>query len=67
MFPGQLIKGNCVSFTVTVKAHVAVLPAPSVTLKLFVVTPTGNEAPEAEPDVWIVVGLEQLSVPTGVL
>ena len=51
MFAGQVIVGSCVSLTVTVKAQVAVLPAPSVTLKVFVVTPTGNEAPEAEPDV----------------
>ena len=66
MFAGQVIVGSCVSLTVTVKAQVAVLLAPSVTLKVFVVVPTGNEDPEGKPEVWIVVGLEQLSVPTGV-
>ena len=66
MFAGQLIVGSCVSDTVTVKAQVAVLLAPSVTLKVFVVVPTGKEDPEGKPDVWIVVGPEQLSVPAGV-
>ena len=67
MFAGQVIVGNCVSLTVTVKAQVAVVPAASVTLNVFVVTPTANEAPEAKPDVCIVTWLGQLSVPTGVL
>ena len=64
---GQVIDGAWVSFTVTVNAQVAVLLAPSVTLKVFVVVPTGNEAPEARPAIWSVVGLEQLSVPEGVV
>ena len=51
MFAGQVIVGACVSFTVTVKAQVALLFAASVTLNVLVVTPTGNEAPEAEPPV----------------
>ena len=67
IFAGQVIVGSCASLTVTVKAQVAVLLAPSVTLKVFVVVPTGKEDPEGNPEVWIVVGLEQLSVPTGVL
>ena len=50
-FAGQVIVGAWVSFTVTVKAQVALLFAASVTLKVLVVTPTGNEAPEAEPPV----------------
>ncbi len=66
-FGGQMINGACVSFTVTVKAQVALLLAPSVTLKVFVVTPTGKVAPDARPDVWVVVWPEQLSVPTGVM
>ena len=55
MFAGQVIAGACVSFTVTVKAQVAVLLAPSVTWKVFVVVPTGNEDPEGKPDVWVVL------------
>ena len=51
MFAGQVIEGNCVSFTVTVKAQVDVLFAASVTLKVLVVTPTGNDDPEAKPAV----------------
>lgn len=62
---GQIMVGICTSFTVTVKAQVLVLPAPSVTLNVLVVTPTGNAAPDAKPEVCTVVGPEQLSVPTG--
>ena len=51
IFAGQVIVGSCVSFTVTVKAQVAVLLAPSVTMNVLVVTPTGNDAPEANPEV----------------
>ena len=51
IFAGQVIVGSWVSDTVTVKAQVAVLLAPSVTLNVLVVTPTGNEAPEAKPAV----------------
>ena len=50
-FAGQVIVGACVSFTVTVKAQVALLFAASVTLNVLVVVPTGNEVPEAEPAV----------------
>ena len=49
------------------EAQVAVLLAPSVTLKVLVVTPTGKLAPEARPAVWVVLAPEQLSVPNGVL
>jgi hypothetical protein len=65
MFAGQVIVGNCVSLTVTVKAQVAVLPLASVTLKTFVVTPTGNAEPLVSPAVCIVIGPEQLSAPVG--
>ena len=51
MFAGQVIVGTCVSDTVTVKEQVAELPAPSVTLNVLVVTPTGNDEPEGKPDV----------------
>ena len=50
-FAGQVIEGNWVSFTVTVKAQVDVLVAASVTLNVLVVTPTGNDEPEAKPAV----------------
>ena len=49
----------------TVKLHVAVLPAASVTLKTFVVVPTGKAAPLAKPAVCEVDGPAQLSAPTG--
>lgn len=65
MLAVQVIVGSCVSFTVTVNVQVLVLPEPSVTLKVLVVTPTGKEAPDAKPVVCTVVGPEQLSVPTG--
>ncbi len=38
---GQVIVGATVSLTVTVKLHAAELPAASVTVKIFVVTPIG--------------------------
>ena len=57
--------GSSLSVMVTVNEHVAVLPLASVTLKVLVVVPTGNVAPLAKPAVWIVVGPEQLSEPTG--
>lgn len=67
MLAGQVMEGACASDTVTVKLQVAVLAEASVTRKVLVVTPTGNEAPDAKPAVWVVVGPEQLSVPTGVV
>jgi len=36
-----------VSFTVTVKVHVAVLPDASATVQVTVVVPTGKNEPEA--------------------
>ena len=48
-----------------VKEHVAVFPEASVTLKVLVVTPTGNVEPLGRPLVCVVVCPEQLSVPTG--
>lgn len=42
---GQVITGTCASVTVTVKEQVVELPKPSVTRKVFVVTPGGNTAP----------------------
>jgi len=40
---------------VMVKEHVAVFPDASVTLKVLVVTPTGNVEPLARPLVCVVV------------
>lgn len=63
---GQLDQvGAVASVTVTVNEHVAVLAAPSVTLKILVVTPSGKVEPLARPDCNVVVGPLQLSVPTG--
>src|SRR5919198_5166494 len=67
MSAGQTIAGGCASVTVTVKLQVAVLPEASVTWKVLVVMPTGNNAPLARPLVWTVVAPEQLSVPTGTM
>jgi hypothetical protein len=55
MFAGQVIVGNWVSLTVTVKPQVPVLPLASVTLKTFVVVPIGNAEPLASPAVCIVI------------
>jgi hypothetical protein len=41
----QVIAGNCVSLTVTVKLHVALLPLLSCAVLVTVVTPTGNAKP----------------------
>jgi hypothetical protein len=60
-----VIVGVCVSLTVTVKAQVAELPEPSVTVKLFEVVPTGKLDPLANPAIRIVVAPGQLSVLTG--
>jgi hypothetical protein len=51
IFDGQVIVGFSVSFTVTVKEQVAVLPLASVTSKVFVVVPTGKSLPLGKPPV----------------
>ena len=50
IFTGQVITGACVSFTLTVKVQVAVLPAPSVAVLVTVVVPTGKKLPLAGTD-----------------
>src|SRR5437899_13068064 len=65
MLDGQAITRGSLSFTVTVKLHVAVLPAASVTRNTLVVTPTGKADPLANPPVCVVTAPAQLSVPTG--
>ena len=47
MFAGQLICGASVSFTVTVKVQLEVLPAASVAVAVTVVNPIGNVLPDA--------------------
>src|SRR5436309_13235071 len=63
MLDGQLMAGGSLSVTVTVKLHVAVLPAASVTRNTLVVTPTGKADPLANPPVCVVTAPAQLSVP----
>jgi hypothetical protein len=46
-FAGQVIDGGCVSLTVTVNEHVAVLPEASVTVQVTVVVPTAKVEPDA--------------------
>jgi hypothetical protein len=46
MFAGQVITGACVSTTVTVKLHEAVLPDASVAVAVTVVVPFGKVEPE---------------------
>jgi len=46
LLAGQVIEGGCVSLTVTLKVHIAVLPAPSVAVQVTVVVPFVK----AEPD-----------------
>ncbi|MNQ65882.1 hypothetical protein D3C85_803520 [compost metagenome] len=51
MFSGQFSVGSSVSVTMILNEAVAVLPDASVTSNVFVVTPTGNTFPEANPAV----------------
>lgn len=46
LLAGQVIAGNCVSLTVTVKLHVAVLPDASVAVAVTVVVPFGKFVPD---------------------
>jgi hypothetical protein len=45
IFPGQLIAGGCVSFTLTMKVQVLLLPLLSRAVLVTVVTPTGKAKP----------------------
>ena len=62
---GHVIAGACVSFTVTVKVHWAVLFDESVAVHVTVVTPFGKVEPAA--GVHIAVAPEQLSDGAGVV
>ncbi len=57
-----MIVGASVSLTVTVKEQVAVLPEPSVTVKLFEVVPPGKLDPLAKPVVCAKFAPAQLSL-----
>ncbi len=59
---GQVMVGISVSLTVTVKEQVAVLPEPSVTVKLLAVVPEGKLEPLAKPDVCAKFAPAQLSL-----
>jgi hypothetical protein len=66
MFEGQLAVGACVSLTVTVKLHEAVLLAASLTVQLTVVVPFGKNEPAAGEQVTAPTP-GQLSVAVGVV
>jgi hypothetical protein len=59
---GHVMLGASVSFTFTVNEQVAVFPEPSVTMKVFAVTPLGKLLPLASPAVWLSVAPAQLSL-----
>ena len=63
IFAGQLIVGGCVSVTVTVKLHVALLPEASVAVQVTVVVPTVKLDPEG--GLQLVVTPGQLSAAVG--
>ena len=58
---GQVIVGAWLSFTVTLKEQVAVLPDASVTRNKLDVVPIGKVAPLARPASWATVCPGQLS------
>ena len=60
----QLMAGAVVSFTVTVKEQVSVLPEASYATKVFVVVPTGNAVPLARPAIWAILGVEDQEITT---
>ena len=62
---GQVMTGAWASFTVTVKEQVAVKAAPSLTLRVTLVVPTGKMAPLARPLAKVTVAPGQLSVTVG--
>jgi hypothetical protein len=65
MFAGQLICGFSLSLTMTMKEHVAVRPAPSVTVQLTVVVPLGKADPDGGLQTTAPAGSVQLSVAVG--
>ena len=62
---GQVMTGFSLYVTVTVKLHVAVLFAASITTKVLIVVPTGNIEPLGKPRVWVIVAPEQVFVNEG--
>ena len=65
MFAGQVIVGGCVSLTVMVKLHVAVLPVASVAVQFTVVVPFGKNDPDAGEQITLVPGQLSLNVGAG--
>ena len=67
MFAGHVIVGACVSLIVTVKVHVAsgLFAEPSDAVHVTVVTPTGNDEPDAGTQLTVAPG--QLSDAVGVV
>ena len=47
IFEGTVITGDSLSFTVTVKVHVAIFPAASVAVDVTIVLPVWKNVPEA--------------------
>jgi hypothetical protein len=60
MFAGQLTTGACLSFTVTLKTHVAVFPLASVAVHVTGVAPRANRVPDGGVQTTVAPG--QLSV-----
>ena len=63
---GQTIVGAMLSTIVATNVQLAELPAASVTTKVHVVAPNGNNVLVAKPAICVVVAPGQLSAPTGV-
>jgi hypothetical protein len=68
MLAGQVISGAWLSFTITVKLHVVVLPLASVTVYVTTVVPTGYvpEASLVPVKSFITVAIAQLSFVVGI-
>ena len=58
---GQVMVGNCVSFTVTVKVQRFVRPAASVACQTTEVVPFGKAVPLVPPLMWSMPAPPQLS------
>ena len=69
MLAGQVMPGNTLSVTVTLKLQVLILPAPSVARHVTFVLPLGKVDPLAGPLTFVTVGagVIQLSVAVGVV
>jgi len=59
---GHMIVGSCISLTVTVNVHEAVLPEASVAVAVTVVVPNWKVLPDGGTSVTVTGVVEQLSV-----